>query len=269
MPSPKPVPWLRWVGHCGFVAEGAIYLLIGTLALASAAEPERRPKGSGAALGKLGDAPFGATLLAMLALGLTAYVLWQIVQATFDPEHPRNRWTITRVAVRLGCLFNAALYCILVWEAAQRLLGFSVTHGHGRAPAQLTGRVLALPFGRWGIATVGAGIAVFGALQFYRAVTRSKLQGLNLNYARLRGLVVALGTVGFLARGILFALIGTFLIDAAWQSNAAHATGVAGALNTLKREAYGPWLLGAVATGLMAYGFFQIIREPYRKIGAS
>ena len=76
-------------------------------------------------------------------------------------------------------------------------------------------------------------------------------------------------TLGFLARGVLFGLIGAFLIDAARRHDTANATGIAGALSALKRQEYGEWLLGAVATGLISYGFFQIIKEPYRNFRAS
>jgi len=67
----------------------------------------------------------------------------------------------------------------------------------------------------------------------------------------------------------VFGLIGAFLIDAARRYDTANATGIAGALRELKRPEYGDWLLGAVAAGLICYGFFQILKEPYRKFRTS
>ena len=64
----------------------------------------------------------------------------------------------------------------------------------------------------------------------------------------------------------MFALIGTYLSHAAWSSRAQYAVGVAGALNSLKRQPYGEWLLGTVAAGLIAYGLWLIIKEPYRRL---
>ena len=262
-------PWLRWVGHCGYVAEGVVYILIGVFALIAALEPSQQPNGYKGALAKLAAAPFGDAALALLALGLAAFVLWQVVQGILDPEHRSQRRTIKRRAVRLGCLLNGALHGFLVGEAAWRLLGFGGGTDGGRSQAVWAGLAMALPLGRWMIAATVVGIALFGLFQWYLAASRKKTGRVDLTHTRLRGVIIALGTFGFLARGVLFGLIGAFLIDAARRYNTANATGVVGALSALKRQEYGHWLLGAVAVGLISYGLFQIIKEPYRNFYAS
>jgi hypothetical protein len=72
-----------------------------------------------------------------------------------------------------------------------------------------------------------------------------------------------LGRLGLTARGIVFATIGWFLIQAAWQYDPEEARGLAGALQTLERQPYGPYLMGGVALGLFAYGIFQIAKGRY------
>jgi hypothetical protein len=262
-------PWLRWVGHSGYVAEGVVYVLLGIFALMAALEPSQRPDGYKGALAKLAAAPFGDAVLALLALGLTAFVLWQVMLAMLDPEHRRDRRTVKRRAVRLGYLLNGALHGVLVGEAVWRLLGIGAGADGGHSQAVWTARAMTLPLGRWMTAATGAGIALFGVFQWYRAASRNKTERVDLTQTRLRGLIVALGTIGFLTRGVLFGLIGAFLIDAAWRNDTANATGIAGALSALKRQEYGHWLLGAVAAGLICYGFFQILKEPYRKFRTS
>ena len=270
-PNGAPIdlaPWLRWVGHGGYVAEGVVYVLIGAFALVAALEPAQ-PNGPKGAFAKLAAAPYGHAMLALLALGLAAFVLWQGVLGILDPEHRRNRRTIKRRAVRVGCLLNGALHGVLVGEAAWLLLGFGGSPDHGRSQAVWTGRAMELPLGRWVIAATGVGIAIFGLFQWYRAVSRNKTNRVDLTHTRLRGLIIALGIFGFLARGVLFVLIGVLLIDAARRYDAANAAGIAGALNALRRQEYGHWQLGAVAAGLISYGVFQIIKEPYRNFHAS
>ena len=171
--------------------------------------------------------------------------------------------------MRLGTLLNGALHGVLVGEAAWRLLGFGGAADEGRSQAVWTARAMALPLGRWMIAATGTGIALFGLFQLYRAVSRSKTQRVDLTHSRLRSVIIALGMYGFLARGVLFGVIGGFLIDAARRYDAANATGIAGALSALKRQEYGHWLLGIVAAGLICYGLFQIIKEPYRNFRGS
>lgn len=261
-----PIRWLRWMARCGFVAEGLVYVLIGGFALVVAFEPGERPQGSKGALAGLGVAPLGEAMLSVLAAGLAAFVLWQGAQALFDPEHRHDRWSLRRIAARLGCLLNAALHAVLVGDAAWLVLTARGGADHGQTQAQWTARVMQLPLGRWAVALTGIGIVVFGLLQFYRAATGVGDKDLDLSHTRLRIPLVGLGVVGCVARGIVFALIGLFLVHAAWRYDATQATGVAGALSTLKAQAYGSWLLGAVAVGLLAYGLFQIARARFRVI---
>jgi hypothetical protein len=262
-------PWLRWVGHGGYVAEGVVYVLIGVFALMAALEPSQQPNGYKGALAKLAAAPFGDAMLAVLALGLAAFVLWQMVLGILDPEHRRDRRTVKRRAVRLGYLLNGALHAVLVGEAVWRQLGFGGAADEGHSQAVWTARAMALPLGRWMTAATGAGIALFGVFQWYRAASQSKTERVDLTRTRLRGVIIALGAFGFLARGVLFGLIGAFLIDAARRYDTANTTGIAGALGALKRQEYGHWLLGAVAAGLISYGVFQILKEPFRKFRTS
>lgn len=262
----KPSRWLRWIARCGFVAEGLVYVLVGGFALFVAFEPGQRPQGSKGALAGLGDAPLGQAMLVVLAAGLAAFVLWQGAQALFDPEHRRDRWGLKRMAVRLGCLLNAALHAVLVGDAAWHVLTAGGDADHGQAQAQWTARIMQLPLGRWAVALTGISIVLFGLFQFYRAATGVKDKDLDLSHTRLRIPLVTLGVLGCVARGIVFALIGLFLVHAAWRYDATQATGVAGALSTLRAQPYGAWLLGAVACGLIAYGLFQIAKARFRVI---
>jgi hypothetical protein len=251
------------------VAEGVVYVLVGAFALVAALEPSQQPNGYKGALAKLAAASFGEAMLALLALGLAAFVLWQAMLGILDPEHRRDRRTIKRRAMRLGYLLNGALHAVLVGEAVALLFGFGRSTDEGHAQAVWTGRAMALPLGRWMTAATGAGIVLFGLFQCYRAVSRNKAERVDLTHTRLRGVIIALGIFGFLARGVLFGLIGALLIDAARHYNTADATGIVGALSALKRQEYGHVLLGAVAAGLISYGLFQILKEPYRRFRAS
>ena len=140
-----------------------------------------------------------------------------------------------------------------------------------RSKARSDGRrgAFALPVGRYFVALVGAGIVIFGLWQFYRAVTRDKNKRVELSRTRFRLAISALGVYGLLARGTLFCLVGGYLINAAWRHDPRYSGGIAGALGGLKQQPYGEWLLGVVAVGLLCYGLYQIVKEPYRKLGKS
>jgi hypothetical protein len=94
---------------------------------------------------------------------------------------------------------------------------------------------------------------------------RKKLRLGELSPAEER-CVLIIGRVGHAARGIVIALIGLFLIQAARHADPAEARGLGGVLDALAHQPYGPWLLGAVAAGLMAYGVHQFVSARYRQV---
>jgi hypothetical protein len=65
---------------------------------------------------------------------------------------------------------------------------------------------------------------------------------------------------------LLFSIIGWFLIRAAVDNDPKKTVGLDGALQDLARQAYGRFLLGIVALGLLAYAIFRFIEARYRKV---
>ena len=259
-------PWLRWLARVGIVAEGLIYLLIGGLAMAGAFDPAQRPSGSNGAMSKLAHVPLGHVMLALLALGLAAYVLWQLVLAVLDPECGKGRWRIRRIALRLHHLWSAALHCVLVGIAAWQLLGFGHPGNGGQTRKHLTAMALRLPGGRWLIGGIGAGIVVFALVQWVLACRPQKNTRMDLADTPLRVPILVLLVLGYVARGALFGLIGALLVHTAWRHDSNQAGGISGALEAMRQQPYGPWLLGAVAAGLIAFGLAQIAKARYRRM---
>jgi hypothetical protein len=60
-------------------------------------------------------------------------------------------------------------------------------------------------------------------------------------------------------RGIVFTIIGVFLVATAFHANPHHATGMDGALLGLLRQPFGRTLLGAAGLGLIAFGVFSVM----------
>jgi hypothetical protein len=74
------------------------------------------------------------------------------------------------------------------------------------------------------------------------------------------------GQAGLAARGVAFLLSGWFLIQAGLRFDPSQAQGLGGALETLARQPSGPWLLGLVAIGLIAFGAFSFLQARYRRM---
>ena len=77
---------------------------------------------------------------------------------------------------------------------------------------------------------------------------------------------IAIARFGLAARGVVFCIIGFFLIQAARQYDVREVRGLGEALQVLQQQPYGTWLLGIVALGLVAYGIYMIIQGRYRHL---
>jgi hypothetical protein len=55
-------------------------------------------------------------------------------------------------------------------------------------------------------------------------------------------------------------LVGLLVVIAAARAQPEQSTGLDGGLKALKEQPYGPYLLAAVALGLIAYGLFLMVK---------
>ena len=122
-------------------------------------------------------------------------------------------------------------------------------------------------FGRWLVGLIGLVVVVVGLGMVVEGITKKFEKQLRMHeLTRLtRTLVVRLGMVGTIARGILFAVAGALVVQAALTFNARKSTGLDGALRTLANRPYGPWLLGVLALGLIAFGLYGFAAARWAK----
>jgi len=122
--------------------------------------------------------------------------------------------------------------------------------------------------GQWLVGTVGAVVIGLGFYEFYQAYTAKFCRKFNLNEMSdtEKTWATRIGRFGLAAKGVVYSIIGFFLIQAARQSKSKQVRGLEGALDSLARQPYGRWLLGVVALGLIAYGVYYIVQARYRRI---
>src|SRR3954454_21717874 len=74
-------PPFEWLSRAGFVARGAVYAVIGILALKVAAGQGGKLESQKGALRTVAKQPFGKVLLVLVAVGLGGYALWRLARA--------------------------------------------------------------------------------------------------------------------------------------------------------------------------------------------
>ena len=128
--------------------------------------------------------------------------------------------------------------------------------------------MLGWPAGVWLVGIAGAvaiGIALY---QAYRGITADFLKDAKTEQMgeTTRRWYKRTAMVGYLARAVVFSLIGVFLIKAAVDYDPTKAVGLDGALAKLANQSYGSALLGLVAGGLVAFAIYSLADARYRKI---
>jgi len=257
--------WVERGARFGLATKGFSYLLVAVIALRVAAEGGGQTESREGALKTLADEPFGWALLAMVALGFASYAMWQLVRAIFDRDNEGD--DPKGIGKRLGQAGKAVLYGALAVVTVSFLFD-SGGGGGGQSEDRATAVALDWPGGRWIVGGVGLAFIGAGVFNAYRALSGSfqdELREEQMSGAE-RPWYTAFGIAGHLARAVVFAMIGFFVLRAAYEYDPDEAIGLDGALQKVAGEAYGSWLLGAVALGLGAYGLFCLVEAKYRDV---
>jgi hypothetical protein len=264
--------WMTILARLGYAAKGVVYIIIGWLALQLAIGAGGKTTDQRGALQIISEQPFGKFLLVLVGIGLVGFAIWCFLQAWFDTEGKGS--DIKGIIARIGYAVTGVAYAILAFGAFQLIAGMRTSNATKSTTASTQDVTAQLLNHSWGVALVVIlGLIVIGVAlyMFARAITakfqrRLLLTGLS---ARLRGGVIFLGRFGYAALGVVFSIIGIFLIVAAVQHNPHEAKGLDAALRTLAQQPYGPLLLGIVALGMLAYGVYSFVEARYRKVGVS
>ena len=150
----------------------------------------------------------------------------------------------------------------------------SLVSGSGGPPPgnsqsqDLTARLMSHAGGRWLVLLIGLGVVAAGIGMVVTGVRRKFLRQLRLERmsSRTRKIVQTLGTVGNTAGGIVIGIVGVLLVVAAVTFDPKNAPGLDGALRRIARTPLGPWLLVAVAVGLVIFGVYSCCEARWRNV---
>lgn len=250
----------------GYAARGGVYLIVGALAVLAAMGSGGETTDTKGALQSLMGEPFGMVILALVAVGLLAFSGWRAVQAIADVD--RHGSDAKAWVIRGGLLVSAVTHLLLAVFAASLIFG--VGGGSGGAGGGGTqgwvAQLMQQPYGVWLVGLVGAAIVGAGIAQIIKGWQAKFEKRLDVSYDKL-GWIRPICRFGLIARGVVFGIIGGFIIVAAWQHDPQEARGLSGALETLQGQPFGQVLLGIVALGLVAFGVYCFIEAAYRRLG--
>jgi Domain of Unknown Function (DUF1206) len=262
--------WYSWVARIGLVAKGVSYGIVGVLAVMLALGEGGKATSRGGALATIADEPFGKVLLILLAFGFAAYALWRFVQAFAEREDDEDeaKGQAKKWGKRAGYVGRGLIYAALTFTTVQLLTNSGGGESQNQQAKETTSTAFDLPGGRWLVGLAGLAILGAGLWNVYRAFTtkfEDKWRAEQMSEAE-RTWGRRVGVAGHVARGIVFGLIGVFIVKAAVEYDPDEAIGLDGALQKLANTAYGPYLLGATAAGLICYALYCFVDARYRDV---
>jgi len=249
----------------GIFTKGFVYVMIGVLTLVEALGSSGKKTGSSGVLDTLRSQPFGQVLLGITALGLLAFIYWRCYQAFLDPQGIGKNFK--GIITRIGLFASAVFYLTLCFKATTMAL--QITYGSGGdSTSTIVSFILRQPYGQVVViilASIFLGKAIY---EFYRSFTGKFKE--NIKAAELKPktekTVLKTGYVGHFARGIVIGVISYLMYKAALNHNSSEAGGTEDAFSFLQNE-FGNSVLAVIASGLLIYGLFMLIKARYKALG--
>jgi Mn2+/Fe2+ NRAMP family transporter len=249
---------LNWAARIGLTARGIVYVLIGLLAFLLARGARGTHVDQKGALSELLSWSYGRLAVTALAIGFLCYALWRISEAAYGVAGDRSSFA------RMKSLARGIVYLALTVTALAVLQGTGQSQSHqqetfpARALSHAGGRLLVVLFG---LVVVAAGLSMI--VEGWKLKFMKNFRGLP---ADLRPTIVVLGRIGTIGRGLVFALIGAFIVVAGWSLDAHRSDGMDGAFRTLLAQPFGAVLGVAAALALIAFGIFGLAEARYRRV---
>lgn len=243
--------------RAGYAARGAVYLLVGALAIFAAVNGGEA-EGSTGALEYLIRQPFGVILLSFIAFGLYSYTVWRFTDAILDLDGEGG--DVRGRAARAGQFLSGFTHAFLGSSAVAIIV--KGASGGDESAENWTAAVMAQPFGRWLVAIAGAVVLSVGVYLFIKSWRQSYREQIHSTDATRR--LAPLIRFGLFSHGFVLLIIGGLIVYAAWTTNPSHAAGLGEALRILETQMFGRMLLGLAGAGMIGFSVYCFVQARYR-----
>lgn len=244
-----------WLVRVGYFSRAILYFVLGLIALTRADEIA---EGTNGIFRAIEDYPAGTAILWIMAIGLVAYALFRFASLFFDIEN--NGSDAKGWATRIGHGGSGIAHLALAYSAYK----FASSEGGGSSgdgAQHAVSGVLSMDFGGTVLGLLGIAFLAAAVHQAKKGVTGEFMHRIS---ARAPDATRWLGGAGYLARGVVYLVIGWSLIRAGFMSSGAGEVKTLGdAVASLAGEGF---VFTLTAIGLMLFGLFSLVLARYRII---
>jgi hypothetical protein len=254
-----------WGGHAvariGLGSRGIVYLALAGLVVQLVAGRPSAETDQGGVFQELRRTALGTLVLALLVFGIGFYVAWRWAEAALGASGEQNQRR-----ARVQAVVEGACYLPFGIMAVAVLFGDPQQARQSGHYQTLSAHVLQWPGGQYLVGTTGLVIIGIGAFLASQGVRTSFQDQLDFRRSNdfWRRTTLILGVVGSIARGVVFALAGVFVLVAAVRADPSDAGGIDTALRSLAHDPWGSVLLLVAAAGFAAFGLFALAEAKWR-----
>ena len=250
-----------WLVRVGYFSRAILYSVLGLIALTSA---DRIAEGTNGIFLAIEDYPAGTAILWLMVVGLTAYALFRFASTFFDIEN--NGADAKGWGKRIGHAGSAIGHLALAFSAYKfasddRTGGGGGSESGGGSAQEAASGILSMEFGGIVLGLLGIAFFVTAIFQAKKGITGEfmhRIAGDAPDATRW------LGGAGFLARGVVYAVIGWSLVQAGFLSGGSDEVVTLGdAVASLADQGF---VFTLVAIGLLLFGLFSLVLSRYRII---
>jgi len=249
------------LARIGLGARALVYLAVCFLLLKAAATSEEDDGATpGEAFRMIEATTGGRILLVGLALGLILYALWRYQQAALDTD---DQGTDAKgILARLGMFSSGTSYALVGYAAGA--VAFDADDGGGGGKTEATAKwLMEQPFGPWMVGLAGLCLIGIGGAQIWRTQSDQWKKSLDLSgWAQRAKPVIEFGIAG---RGVLFGLIGLFLLLGAANADPSDVKGLAATLGWIRTQPFGLPLFIAASAAIGAYGIYSGVQSLHHR----
>jgi hypothetical protein len=200
----------------------------------------------------------------LLVVGFVGMALWRLSEALYGGPGADGRKTSNRLIAG----FKTVLYGFIAFFIMKYALGLGAPKSSNKQTVDLTSTAMREPGGRILVGIVGVVLIGVGAWLAWRAFEKKFVEEIKTGEMspQTRKMVIFLGRLGGIARGIVFGAAGLFLLIAAVTARAHQAKGIDATLRAFTKTPVGPWLLVLVAIGLVLFGVYSLAESRWRRL---
>ncbi|UVI38815.1 DUF1206 domain-containing protein [Qipengyuania spongiae] len=243
----------NWLVRVGYFSRAILYSVLGLVALTNSSQIA---EGTDGIFRAIEDYPAGVAILWIMVVGLTAYALFRFCSPLFDIENSGSDakgW-----GKRIGHAGSGVAHLALAYSAYQFATS---TGGSGNGTEQAASGILSFEFGGVILGLLGVAFFVAAFHQAKKGVTGEFMHRIS---GQAPDATRWLGGAGYLARGVVYLVIGWSLVQAGFMSGGADQIRTLGdAVASLAGEGF---VFTLTALGLMLFGLFSLVLARYRII---